>query len=149
MTGQDDPVHVDLLAIHSRLGVIEGKVNLVARAERASLLELLKNAVASKPLIAQIYLVLDGNRTQTDILNELAKYGIETSTFSISSRVQEMERDHGMIMLVKGGGSKIYAKDSEMEKMLNLSKTMREWLTAADETIPEPAKKRRRRKQSS
>ncbi len=149
MTGQEDPVHADLLAIHSRLGVIEGKVNLVARAERASLLELLKNAVASKPLIAQIYLVLDGNRTQTAILNELAKYGIETSTFSISSRVQEMERDHGMIVLVKGGGSKIYAKDSEMEKMLNLSKTMREWLTAAGEVIPEPAKKRRRRKQSS
>lgn len=148
MVAREDPVHADLLAIHSRLGVIEGKVNLVARAERANLLELLKETVASKPLVAQIYLVLDGNRTQTDILGELAKYKIQTSTFSISSRVQEMERDHGMIVLVKGGGSKIYARDSEMEKMLNLSRKMREWLAAADEIVPQPAKKRRRRKKA-
>jgi DNA-binding transcriptional ArsR family regulator len=142
----DDPTHADLLAIHSRLGVIEGKVNLVARAERAEFLELQKKTVTEQPLVAQIYLLVDGNRSQAEILSTLEEFEIPASQPTVSRRMNEMENEHGMITLARGGSSKVYAKDREMEKLLNLTKNVRQWLAANGETVPEKQVKRPRKR---
>jgi hypothetical protein len=42
----------------------------------------------------------------------------------------------------------IHAKDPEMEKLLNLTKKVGEWLTDMGEVVPAPVKKRRRKKAS-
>ncbi len=144
MPGYED-VQNSLLAIHSRLGVIEGKVNLVARADRAALLELLQETVRKQPLIGQIYLLLDGKRTQKEIQGKLADYGISASQPTVSRRMSEMETEHGIADLVQGGAVKIYRKDREMEKVLNLSKNVRKWLGEATQTIPEESVRRPRK----
>jgi hypothetical protein len=54
-----DPSHDDLLAIYSRLGSIEGKVNLLARVDRPQFLTLLGASVEKQPLIGQVYLALN------------------------------------------------------------------------------------------
>jgi hypothetical protein len=142
----DDLTHADLLAIHSRLGVIEGKVNLVARAERENLREELRSTVQAKPMIGQIYLVVDGSRTQKEIAEVLAGFDIPGATEStVSRRTDEMEIEHGMIMVISGGASKIYARDPEMEKMLNLRTQVRKWLTEDEQIVPEQPKKRKRK----
>jgi DNA-binding transcriptional ArsR family regulator len=146
MTGESDPLHDDLLAIHSRLGAIEGKVNLLARVDRPQFLELLRATIKNQPLIGQIYLALDGIRTQGEVIEYLTGFGIDTSAPTVSRRLGEMEREHGMIDLIKGGNSKVYGKDPTSEKILNLSANIRKWLAADSEKVPEKQQKRPRRK---
>lgn len=145
MGGDPDPLHDDLLAIHSRLGSIEGKVNLLARVDREQFIELLRESIAGKPILGQIYLALDGVRTQGEVIAHLDSFGIETSKATVSRRLGEMEREHGMIDLVKGGNSKVYGRDPTMEKILDLSANVRKWLTASGEPVPEKQQKRTRR----
>jgi hypothetical protein len=148
MTLDDEALHADLLAIHSRLGVIEGKVNLVARAEREAFLSLIEKTVRAQPLVGQLYLLLDGQRTQKQMLEMLTAQGVTTSKVSIWRRIGEMETEHGMAKLVQGGAVMIHAKDPEMEKLLNLTKKVGEWLTDMGKVVPAPVKKRRRNKAS-
>lgn len=146
MVNEPDPLHDDLLAIHSRLGSIEGKVNLMARVDRPQFLTLLRETVEKQPLIGQIYLALDGGRTQGDIVEYLGGFGITTSAPTVSRRLGEMEREHGMVDLIKGGNSKVYGRDSTSEKILNLSTNIRKWLAESGEPVPEKQQKRPRRK---
>lgn len=138
----DEEIHSALLAIHSRLGSVEGKVNLVARANRPGLLADLEELVAKAPLIGQIYLLLDGKRSQQDVLAALTAAGITTSQQTVSRRMGEMETDHGIADLVKLG---TYRRDAQMEQILNLSKKIRKWLFDAGHVVPEskPGRKRR------
>lgn len=135
MTG-DDNVDSALYAIHSRLGVIEGKVNLVARAERTQLLEIIEAAVQKDALIGQIYLLLDGVRTQKDLRLALKTYGIESSRSSLSRRLGHMERELGIAEVVEVTNATVHGREPAMEKILNLSANIRKWLANEGETVP-------------
>ena len=91
----DEEINNALLSIYSRLGVIEGKVNLVARAHKQSSLEDIETAVRKTPLLGQIYLLLDGSRIQTEILDRLGAFGISTSPMSVSRAVKKLETGKG------------------------------------------------------
>ena len=142
----DDEVQNALLAIHSRLGSIEGKVNLVARADRLAFLQILEETVRKQPLVGQIYLLLDGKRSQRELREKLLEFGIQASQPTVSRRMTEMETDHGMVDLVQGGAIKIYRKDREMEQILNLTRNIRKWLEDENQEVPEQATRRRARK---
>lgn len=141
----DEHIHRDLLAIYSRLGVIEGKVNVLTRVDRDRHKEELKEVIAKQPLIGQIYLLLDGKRTQTEILEALKRNDIETSAMSVSRLLRDMETEHGIARLVKGGRTKVYGREPEMAKLLNLTTNITVWLEAAKENVPDKPKRRRRK----
>ena len=144
---EGDPTHADLLAIHSRLGVIEGKVNLVARAERDALRALLEAVVRAHPETGQIYLLLDGVRTRQDIHKLMNEHGIAISDITVWRRIKDMETEHGIVRLVGGAGNAmVYNPDPETEKLLNLSAKIREWLKDEGEVVPEKAKRPRKKK---
>jgi DNA-binding transcriptional ArsR family regulator len=132
-----------LYAVHSRLGVIEGKVNLVARAERKHLLELLEETIRKDHLLGQIYLLLDGQRTQKDVHEKLVEAGVSVSQPTVSRRMALMETEHGIVDLIQGGNTLIYGKDAAMEKVLNLTQNIRKWLGSEQAVIPEQPLRRR------
>jgi DNA-binding transcriptional ArsR family regulator len=140
----DERLQIVLSAVHARLGVIEGKVNLVARAERRQLLELLEQSVRDDPLLGQIYLILDGSRTQKDVHEKLQEFKINVSQPTVSRRMSAMETEHGIIDLIQGGNTKIYGKDMAMEKVLNLTSNIRKWLLDEKQVVPEPPARRRK-----
>jgi DNA-binding transcriptional ArsR family regulator len=140
----DRTIENALYAVHSRLGVIEGKVNLVARAEREQLLTLLEKTVRKDPLLGQIYLLLDGNRTQKEVHEMLVAAGVDVSQPTVSRRMTLMETEHGIADLVQGGNTKVYGKDAAMEKVLNLTKSIRKWLEMEKAVLPEQPTRRRR-----
>lgn len=142
----DEEVQNALVAIYSRLGTIEGKVTLVARADRERILGVLERVVRKNVLVGQIYLLLDGKRAQREILEELAAHGIKTSEATVSRRMAEMATEHGIADLVKAGATKVYRKNREMEDVLNLSKNVVKWLGEAEATVPVDVTTRRRRK---
>jgi DNA-binding transcriptional ArsR family regulator len=141
----DDEIQNALIAIHSRLGTIEGKVNLAARANRGALLAEIEQAVRKEPLIGQIYLLLDGKRSQVEIVEALGSFGITVSQPTVSRRMNKLITEHGIADLVEGGNKLVLRKDSEAEKTLNLSRNVRKWLGEMKETIPEEQNRRPRR----
>lgn len=142
----EEEINNALLAIYSRLGVIEGKVNLVARAHKQTSLEDIEAAVRKSPLLGQTYLLLDGVSTQTEILQKLREYGINTNAMGVSRTMKALETEYGMADLVKGGSSKVFRRDAEAERVLNLSANIRKWLAAEGQTVPQERQRRRRRR---
>jgi hypothetical protein len=137
-----------LLAIHSRLGAIEGKINLVARAERPQILSALEEIIKSDPLLGQIYLALNGQRTQQEVLEYLKASGIATSQPTVSRRMNDLVTEYGIAAQTDVGNGIALSKDNEVEQILNLSKRIKTWLTSAGETLPgeaRPGNRTRRR----
>ncbi len=143
----DDEIQNALLAIHSRLGTIEGKVNLVARAQREAILEALKEAVAKDPLLGQIYLLIDGKRSQQDILAALTSFGITPSQSTVSRRMTDLVTEYGIADEAREGGAQVLRRNRASEDILNLSRRIRQWLDDGNHATPE-TKARRPRKRS-
>lgn len=137
----DEEIHEALTAIHSRLGVIDGKATLTVRASREPILAALKDLVAKHSPLGQIYLLLNGKRTQTEIGQELKKLGLPDSHATVSRRI-DIAVEHGIAELVLAQGlGNVYRQDSVMESVLSLSKNIREWLEKSGEPFP-PAPRR-------
>jgi hypothetical protein len=145
---EDKNIHNALTAIHSRLGTIEGRVTLIARAERKSILASLEEAVRKKPLLGQIYVALDGERNQRAVFEALTAAGIETSEMGVSRTMGNMHTEMGIIELVAVGSSKVFRKGDESEAILNLSRNIRDWLKDAGEPDPVPPPGRKKRNAS-
>lgn len=139
----DEEIQAALLAIHSRLGTIEGKVTLVARADRERIVAVLEEVIRSKPIIGQIYLLIDGTKTQTEIREALAALGVSTSPMTVSRRMDDMLTEYGIADLVRAGQVKVIRQNREMEDVLNLSKRVRTWLEEMGQPLP-PAPGQRR-----
>ena len=60
----NEEIHDALMVIDSRLITIDGKVNLLARANRGPLVDAIGTVVAARPIVGHIYLLLDGLRNQ-------------------------------------------------------------------------------------
>lgn len=133
-----------LLAIHARLGTIEGKINLVARAEREQVLKVLQEAIADSPLLGQIYLLLDGERTQKAIHGLLQERGINTSQPTVSRRMDDLVTEYGLADPIARGGVLVLRRNRAAEDVLNLSKRVKKWLEDAGETLPEEPVRRRK-----
>jgi len=139
----EEEINNALLAIYSRLGTIEGRVTLIARAGRNELLDALREIVGKQPLVGQIYLLLDGKRNQTEILEALAAAGVDTSPMSVSRAIVKMQTEYGIAELVRGGSTKVFRKAGEAETVLNLSNNVRDWLEAGGLVVPVRATRRR------
>jgi hypothetical protein len=139
----DEEIQNALLAIHSRLGTIEGKINLVARADRDDVIAVLEEAIKEKPLLGQVYLMLDGKRSQQQILEELRTFGIAPSQPTVSRRMDDMVSEYGIADVVSDSGSRVLRKNRAAEDILNLTRRVRRILEDSKQTIPEvPARKR-------
>lgn len=99
------------------------------------------------PLLGQIYLLLDGKRSQLEVKEVLAEFGITPSQPTLSRRMAALATEHGVADLVEGGGKLILRKDREAETILNLSKNTRKWLTDMREPIPVRPNRRPRKAQ--
>ena len=95
-------------------------------------------------MVGQIYLLLDGKRSQRDVMEALAEQGVQVSEPTISRHV-ERAVEHGIAELIEDspGRGKVYRQDHSMEKVLSLSKNVKKWLGDLGATIPEKPKKRK------
>lgn len=145
MAAQDDgEVQNALLAINSRLGTIEGKLNMVARAEKARILSDLEAVVANDSLLAQVYLLLDGKRSQRQVLEELNAFGVTTSQATVSRRMTDLVSEYGVAESIAKG---VLKKNRAAEDILNLSRRMTDWLLRAGATVPIEQQKKPRKAQ--
>lgn len=97
------------------------------------------------PLLGQIYLLLNGSRTQKEVHEELVAAGVNVSQPTVSRRMVLMETEHGIAELIQSGNTVIYGKDPAMEKVLNLTQNIRKWLEAEGAVVTEQPVRRRRK----
>lgn len=132
------------MVIDSRIVTLDGKVTLVARANRDTLLPALEEVVKTSPIIGQIYLLLDGTKNQEDLTAALKKKAVQTSKSAVSRWLGVMSSEHGIADQVTGKGpGKTYRKNPQMDDALNLTPKVEKWL--AEIAKEQKAKKRRKR----
>jgi hypothetical protein len=146
MSTTNEQIHDALMVIGSQLRMVDGKVNLIARANREPLLKALQEVVTKRPMIGRIYLLLDGTRNQDEIVTELLQSGAGGSPAAVSRYLDDMQGEHGLIERVPSGPGKTYRKSRELEQILNLTKKIEGWLTDIDKA--EAAKSGKRAKAS-
>jgi hypothetical protein len=129
----NEEIHEALMVIDSRLQTIDGKVNLLTRANREPLLKALQEIITTRPILGHIYLMLDGSRNQQKIAADLTERGIKTSPQAVGRWLgDQLHIEHGLIERVPNpGGGKIYRKNTEVERALNLSTKIEKWLEDA------------------
>lgn len=135
----DDDLQNAVLAIHARLGTIEGKLNLLARAERNEILRALEQAFVADPLLSQIYLLLDGRRSQKEVHESLMADGIKPSQPTVSRRMDVLVVEYGVADEVRRG---VLRKNKAAEDVLSLSRKCRRWLEQAGATVPSGGSKK-------
>ena len=147
MTDDSQRIGNALNAIHSRLGAIEGKVTLGVRADQDRYLETLKEIIREQPLIGQVYLLLDGERSQRDVHQELQRAGISVGEMTVHRRMNKIE-EHGLADLSRtaDGGERVLRKDPAMESVLSLTKNIAKWLKDEGEIVPVELTRRRSRR---
>jgi hypothetical protein len=144
----DEEIQEALTAIYSRLGLIDGKATLTVRANRVPILKALEDLVKKHSPLGQIYLLLDGKRTQTEIGQELKTLGLPDSHATVSRRI-DIAVEHGIAELVfdRGPGN-VYRQDRIMESVLSLSKNVRKWLGDAGQPFPSAPRRDARAKKA-
>jgi hypothetical protein len=140
----NEQIHDALMVIDSQLRMVDGKVNLIARANREPLLKALQEVVTKRPMIGRIYLLLDGTRNQDEIVTELLQSGAGGSPGAVSRYLNDMQGEHGLIERVPGGPGKTYRKNRELEQILNLTKKIEGWLADIDKAEAAKSSKRGR-----
>ena len=135
----DEEIQNALLAIHSRLGNIEGKVNLVARAERERLIGELEAAFRRDPILGQIFLLADGDRSQAQVHDVLKANGIDTSQPTVSRRMDQLVLEYGVLESVDGS-QRVLRPNKAAESILNLRRRVLKWLDAEGAVIPAEAR---------
>src|SRR4051794_1273666 len=141
----DGDVQDAINAVNSRLARMEGQLNLLTRVHRPSALEALKDFVREKPLLGQVYLALDGKRTQDEIVAYLSQHGIETSRPTVWRRIEDLERKLGIATFVRSEPSVIFRQSAEAESTLHASAEIRKWLIEMGQPAPPPPKRPRRK----
>jgi DNA-binding transcriptional ArsR family regulator len=139
----EEEIHQALMVIDSRIVTLDGKVTLVARANRHLLVPELEKVIKAKPMMGHIYLLLDGIKNQEALVAALKKKGIPTSKQAVSRWMQKCS-EHGIADEVPGRGrGKTYRKNSDMEEAFNLSKEIEKWLAEVEKAgQPKKGKKR-------
>lgn len=145
----DDEIHEALTAIYARLGVLDGKATLNVRANRPQILKALEDLIADHSPLGQIYLLLDGKRTQTEIGAKLKALKLPGSHATVSRRI-DIVVEHGIAELVPDRDpGNVYRQDPTMESVLNLSRNVRKWLDAVGEPYPAAPRRSARRRKGS
>lgn len=103
--------------IHSRIEGIESTQQILVRAEMESIVPPLLDRMRKDPMLAKVYLKIDGKLSQKEIAKALS-----TSDMTVSRKIDTLHQDEHVIVLVdRTGAGKIYDK-APVEKILNLSR---------------------------
>lgn len=115
----------DIQEIRYRLEGIEATQTLLVRDRRKALLEELVTVFESTRLLPEVYLAVDGKRTQNDLVDALRADGHNVNAVTVHRRIALL-RDEGLIDLVPANGrGNVYKKNNKVEQILQLSKKLR------------------------
>ena len=112
----------DIQQIRYDVEVIKNAQTLLVRSNGHQLIEQFKQLFEKAPLLADIYIEIDGRRTQAQILKSLKSKGVELSQPTLSRRMQDLKAASLIEEIATQNGGVVHAKNPVVEKALQLSK---------------------------
>ena len=112
----------DIQKIRYHVEVIENAQTLLVRSNSQQLIEQFKELFEKTPLLADVYLEIDGKRIQAQILGSLESSGVKVSQSTLSRRMDDLKGALLIEEIATQNGGVVYAKNPVVEKALQLSK---------------------------
>jgi len=119
----------DIRTIRYKIESIETTQHLLLRERRAQLLGEIVELFTGTPLLSEVYLAVNGTRSQADIVDFLKGSGVQISQPTVSRRMETLEQE-GLIEKVGAGPRGVlWGKKDVIEKVLRLSQRLEQELT--------------------
>lgn len=120
---ESEELFAELRVIRSRIEGIEHTQEILVRAQSESIVPTLIQAFADDPVLARVFLLVDGSRTQQDIVAVMkANKHPGASDATVSRKIDLLHNDMALIDFVdQTGRGKVYRK-SAVDRILRLSR---------------------------
>ena len=128
----NDPGGKDvLLEIRARLDGIEHTQEVLVRTRSEEIWASLVGAFEQRPLLAHVYLLVDGVRTQNEIVAALAEKGLIAagSKGTVSTTLAILRDDLHLVTALPSGKSQVHARTA-VARILGLPKRVQRWVDA-------------------
>jgi hypothetical protein len=124
-----DDIHNQLLKIHSRLDGIEHTQEVLVRADATRIWRQIEEAFDKEPVLADIYELVDGIRTQTQIVEALKAQGAAVnSPMTVSRSLKRLREELQIVIAIEGAGGQgtVHAKTG-LHRILGMNRHIKAW----------------------
>jgi DNA-binding transcriptional ArsR family regulator len=111
----------ELRAIRARVEGIEHRQEMLVRAHSDEILETVWGYIDKDELLAEVYLLVDGKRTQQDIVAALNRKGSSASQPTVSRRLAKLKNELGLVEVAERDASGATLRKSDLDKILHLT----------------------------
>jgi hypothetical protein len=121
--------YAELRAMRARLEGIEHRQEMLVRAHRDEILDEIWRYVDKDEMLAEVYLLVDGKRTQQDIVAALRQKGQPASQPTVSRKLTKLSIELGLVEIGdRDAAGAVYAK-SDLDRILHLTPRVERRLT--------------------
>lgn len=107
--------------MRARLEGIEHRQEMLVRAHADEILETLWTYIDKDEMLGAVYLLVDGKRTQQDIVEALRKTGLSASQPTVSRKLAKLNVELGLVEIGdRDAAGTVYMK-SELDRILHLT----------------------------
>jgi DNA-binding transcriptional ArsR family regulator len=112
----------EIKTIRFKIEAIESTQQLLLRERAEQLREEILGIFASTRYLAEVYLAVDGNRSQGDIVDYLKSAGLEISQPTVSRRMGKLDEEGLIEKAGVGQRGVVWRRKQLVEKVLKLSR---------------------------
>jgi DNA-binding transcriptional ArsR family regulator len=133
--------------MRARLEGIEHRQEMLVRAHREEILDEIWRYIDGDPMIGEVYLLVDGKRTQQDIVAVFRQKGVTVSQPTVSRKLSKLMNELGLVEIVDRDASGAALRKSDLDKILNLTPKVERRLVELNKTrakagVPKTAPKK-------
>jgi DNA-binding transcriptional ArsR family regulator len=132
--------YAELRAMRARLEGIEHRQEMLVRAHREEILAEILRYIDSDPAIGEVYLLVNGKRTQKEIVAELERQGRALDQSTVSRKLKKLMNDLGLVEIVERDASGAALRKSDVDRILNLTPKVERRLAELKKAKDSPAK---------
>jgi len=137
--------YAELRAMRARLEGIEHRQEMLVRAHSEEILATVWEYIDRDEMLGEIFLLVDGTRTQKDILAELSRRGTPVAKGGLSAKLKTLRNELGLVEISERDATGATLRKSDLDKILHLTAKVERRLAANRKAKAQAGKSPRRR----
>jgi DNA-binding transcriptional ArsR family regulator len=113
--------YAELRAMRARLEGIEHRQEMLVRAHSDEILKTVWSFIDEDETLGEVFLLVDGKRTQQDIVAALKQKGISSSQPTVSRKLMKLNIELGLVEIGDRDASGTVYMKSDLDRILHLS----------------------------
>jgi hypothetical protein len=113
--------YAELRAMRARLEGIEHRQEMLVRAHSDEILATVWEYIDRDAMLGEIFLLVDGARTQKDILAELNRRGTPIAKGGLSTKLKTLRNELGLVEISERDATGATLRKSDLDKILHLT----------------------------